>query len=202
MSTTTTNAQGKYSDCGFDQPVAVTVTCGGPSCAGLNSQFPDLTCTSDATTGMSNCNNGVTCPGQVSFSSIFALAQVGSTVKTSQNVTVDGQTFSGVDPGSGGTVSYSTVGTAVATPTNGVCPAAASTPVLFTSSGNRTAFIPRRRYPSVMFILVMVMSLFITQINAQSPSGVVSQINGLFPAGHQALLAQVEQSFCEGSVFP
>src|SRR5271169_6373845 len=123
MTTITTNANGTYSDCGYGLPVAVTITCAGSSCPSLQS-YPDLTCTTDATT--TNCNNGVTCPGTPNFQSVFKLLQQGLTVTTNQNLTVTGQDFSGTDTGNGLPVSFSNIGP---TPTTSVagCPIIATT---------------------------------------------------------------------------
>src|SRR5215471_2996276 len=97
--THTTTANGTYTDCGYGMPIALTITCGGPSCPALDS-YPNLVCTSDATT--TNCNNQVTCPKKPNFQSIFQLVQeTNSRVTTNQQLTIDEQSFSGTDDGNG-----------------------------------------------------------------------------------------------------
>lgn len=198
--TTETTANGVYSDCGYGLPVGLTVTCAGPSCASLNSDFPYLTCTAGGPT--TNCSNGITCPGPVNFQSIFSLLQQGLTVTTNQNLSIAGQPYKGSDPGTGASVTISAIGQPPATSVAG-CPATtaarasgSSSPVLFTSGSRRLS------YPNMMFVIVMILSLFITQIAAQSPSAVISGIVGLFPPGNDALLEQVAQTFCGTYVYP
>src|SRR5271154_6830424 len=200
-------ANGTYSDCGVGSPPSVIVTCGGPSCSALHTQNL-LTCTSMDDTSTVHCNNSVTCPGPVNFVSNFTFVQMELLVSIMQNITVDGYKYSIDDPGDGQPVSTTSIGTVPGTsPTSGACPtvsttsAAAVSTASVKSAANRNSFGHRRSYPSLMLVLVMIMSLFITHIQAQSPSADLNEINGLFPAGHQTLLQQVEQSYCQGSVF-
>ena len=207
-----TNANGVYMDCGYGMPIAVTLTCGGPSCDSLNSiNFPNLTCSPSS--GGTQCTNGITCPGTPNFQSAFSLVQQAgqTTVTSTQNATVDAEGFSGTDPGTGQPFSFSALSPSSPPPSG--CPAvpaiatsptaATSThPTLFTSAGNRRSVVPKRSYPNMMLILVMVMSFFITQIHAQSPTVVLGQIEGLFPPGNEAILFQAAQLFCQQTVYP
>src|SRR5208282_754184 len=200
-----TNANGVYMDCGHGMPVAVTLTCGGPSCDSLNSvNFPNLTCTTSA--AGTQCNNGITCPGTPNFQSAFTLNQQAgqTTVVSTQNATVDAEGFAGTDPGTGQPFSFTALSPASPPPSG--CPAAPPAtnthPTLFTSAGNRRFVIPKRSYPNMMFVLVMIMSFFITQIHAQSPTAILGQIEALFPPGHSAVLFQAAQVFCQQAVYP
>ena len=97
MTTYTTTANGTYTDCGLGQPVGLTLTCGGPSCEILNS-FPNLRCQQDTASTTTSCSNGVTCPFQPNFVSQFEVAQsADNTVKTSQDLTIDEEGFTGTD---------------------------------------------------------------------------------------------------------
>jgi hypothetical protein len=105
MSAITSSANGTYIDCGFGMGVALTITCGGPSCQSLQS-FPNLQCTTDPSTTTSTCTNGITCAGSTNFKSAFSLAQhTDNTVTSTQNLTIDSETFTGTDDGKGD-VSY------------------------------------------------------------------------------------------------
>jgi hypothetical protein len=109
MSAITSSANGTYIDCGFGMGVALTITCGGPSCQALQS-YPNLQCTTDPSTTTSTCTNGITCAGSTNFKSAFTLAQhTDNTVTSTQNLTIDSETFTGTDDGKGD-VSYSSSG--------------------------------------------------------------------------------------------
>ena len=106
MSAITSSANGTYIDCGFGMGVALTITCGGPSCQALQS-YPNLQCTTDPSSTTSTCTNGITCAGSTNFKSAFTLAQhTDNTVTSTQNLTIDSETFTGTDDGKGD-VSYS-----------------------------------------------------------------------------------------------
>src|SRR2546423_7247861 len=101
MSAITSSANGTYTDCGLGQGVGVAITCGGAACSIL-SQFPQLTCTHDPVGSSLNCNNGVQCPGQPNFQSIFQMQQhPDNTVTSQQLLQIDGQLFMGTDDGHG-----------------------------------------------------------------------------------------------------
>jgi len=105
MTTITTTANGTYTDCGFAQPVGLTLTCSGASCSILSS-FPGLSCQQDTASSTSSCSNGITCPTQPNFVSQFQIAQSSdNTVKSSQSLTIDDEGFSGTD--NNGVVAYS-----------------------------------------------------------------------------------------------
>lgn len=101
MSAITSSANGTYSDCGVGQGVGLAITCGGAACSIL-SQFPQLTCSHDPVGSSLNCNNGVQCPGQPNFQSIFQMQQHPDNSVTSQQLLqIDGQMFMGSDNGLG-----------------------------------------------------------------------------------------------------
>lgn len=107
MTTITTTANGTYTDCGFAQPVGLTLTCSGASCSIL-STFPGLSCQQDTASLTSSCSNGITCPTQPNFVSQFQIAQSSdNTVKSSQSLTIDDEGFSGTDDN--GVVAYSAI---------------------------------------------------------------------------------------------
>jgi hypothetical protein len=106
MSAITSSANGTYIDCGFGMGVSLTITCGGPSCQALQS-YPNLQCNTDPSSTTSTCTNGITCSGSTNFKSAFTLAQhTDNTVTSSQNLTIDSETFTGTDDGKGD-ISYS-----------------------------------------------------------------------------------------------
>lgn len=169
MATYSTTANGTYADCGYGMPVALSITCGGTSCPALDS-YPNLVCTTDATT--TNCNNKVTCPQKPNFQSVFELLQENnSTVISKQQLSIDDQSFSGTDNGNGQIAyvangqlpSSSTSSPGVATTTGKTVP---TTTVVVASNGQFS--VPRRSNSRLFLGLIMIMSIFVAQIQAHS----------------------------------
>lgn len=170
-------------DCGYGMPVSITITCNGPSCPSLGSLFPDLQCSSGATT--TDCNNGISCPGPVNVMSNFTLFQQGATVSSTQTLNIDGQMFMGSDDGNGVVSGYGPSGNQQPGPPAGPGPAPATTPVPASStspSSSSTAtqsivvqtsnpanrVVPTPRLLRLMFLFVMILSSFMCQVQAYS----------------------------------
>jgi hypothetical protein len=176
----TTNANGTYFDCGYGLPVGVNITCTGSSCPALDS-YPNLVCTSNSLT--TNCNNQVSnCPNNAvpDFQSIFNLVQQqNGSADATQDLMIDSHDYEGTDVN--GEVSYgpipSTTSTTIPLPPSSIAvvptttskgTSATAVPTISQSSGNRL-LIPRHSHPRLLFELIMIISLFVAQIQAHSP---------------------------------
>jgi len=180
-----TAAQGVYFDCGFDQPIGVNITCTGQSCPALDT-FPKLVCTTDSLT--TNCNNQVTsCPNnaQPNVRSVFSITQKDDgSLDCTQNLTIDGNDYSGSDLN--GRVLYgpnpSPTTTTVTTSSRPTPPTVSTTTKIVTASSANRLSIPRLPNARMFFVLIVILSLFVSHILAYSVPR-LAQIGNVFITG-------------------
>jgi hypothetical protein len=220
----TTSANGVYMDCGYGMPVSLTINCNGPSCPSLESLFPDLVCSSGATTSNVNCNNGVQCPGPVNFISNFNLFQQGQIVSSTQTLQIDGSSFMGSDNGDGVVSGYGSSGAAVSPPSApapaspavgpppGTSPASpasttsASTTthsvVLQTFSPASRKYVPMSLMSKLMLAFIIIMNVFVRQTYAYSSVHLSTESLMLFPFMWLMLSGVVNGQLCDEGFYP
>jgi hypothetical protein len=163
MASAVTRSNGTYFDCGYGKPVGVSITCGGSSCPALDT-YPNLVCTSNSLT--TNCNNQIeNCPNnaQPDFVSLFEIIQQddGSLVEN-QALMIAGQQYVGNDIN--GQVSYHPDQTNSPSPP----PPPSSSITIGLQGSSAKLSIPPRSHPRLFFGVIMIMSVFVAQIQAHS----------------------------------
>ena len=143
-----TSANGTYIDCGDDN-FALSFTCSGPSCSGLQGFPLNVTCTNLSSTSI-QCSNGITCQNPSKFTSIFSFNQNNLTTSQNQNITTGGKSYILTDQG---------------TPN--------STTVIQTSSGSTLLSSPRPR--SNLLFLIIMFCMMVAQVSAISFQTIVRE---------------------------
>ena len=139
-----TSANGTYIDCGNDD-FAVSFSCTGPSCSGLQGFPLNIACTNLSSTSV-QCSNGITCQNPSNFTSIFSFYQNNLTTSQTQNITTGGKSYMLTDQG---------------TPN--------STTVTQTSSGITLLSSPRPRLN--LLLLIIMFFMVVAQVSAISLLG-------------------------------
>jgi hypothetical protein len=180
-----TSANGTYTDCGDDN-FALSFTCTGPSCSGLQGFPLNVTCTNLSSTSI-QCSNGITCQNPSNFTSIFSFYQNNLTTSQTQNITTGGKSYILTDKG---------------TPN--------STTVAQATSGSTLLSSPRP-WPNLL-LLIIVFCMMVAQVSAISFQNIVGEftsgslgtylgnhLNGV-PYSADTFLQDIVGAMCEGGV--
>ena len=177
-----TSANGTYIDCG-DDSIALSFTCTGPSCIGLQGFPLNVTCTNLSSTSI-QCSNGITCQNPSNFTSIFSFNQNNLTTSQTQNITTGGKSYILTDQG---------------TPN--------STTVTQTSSGSTSP----RPWPNLLLLIIMfcMMGAQVSAISFQNIVGeftsgslgtyLTNHLNG-DPYSSDTFLQDIVGAMCQGGV--